>query len=124
MKPYGLENAEPTALPTPCVATVEGATTSWLLSLIYNSRRTATKPPPPIHLSFSTLLNSSTKSVHALLCYTLYTESKFRKGKDDNCVPDIEERIKTEEKAAAVALVWGEEFIQYLAAPAVLRWTI
>ena len=33
-------------------------------------------------------------------------------------------RIKTEEKAKVVAAVWGEEFIQFLAALAVLPWTI
>ena len=33
-------------------------------------------------------------------------------------------RIKTEEKAKVVASVWGEEFIQILAALAILYWTI
>ena len=33
-------------------------------------------------------------------------------------------RIKTEEKAKVVASVWVEEFIQFLAALAVLYWTI
>ena len=32
--------------------------------------------------------------------------------------------IKTEEKAKVVASVWGAEFIQFLAAIAVLYWTI
>ena len=32
-------------------------------------------------------------------------------------------RIKTEEKAKVVASVWGAEFIQFLAALAVLNWT-
>ena len=72
MKPYGLENAEPTALPPPCVATVEGATTSWLLSLIYNSRRTTSKPPPPLHLSlhasdFVFEISSRPSLLHALM---------------------------------------------------------
>ena len=33
-------------------------------------------------------------------------------------------RIKTEEKAKVVASVWGTEFIQFLAAPAILPRTI
>ena len=33
-------------------------------------------------------------------------------------------RIKTGEKAKVVATVWGEEFIKFLAALAVLHWTI
>ena len=33
-------------------------------------------------------------------------------------------RIKTDEKAKVVASVWGEEYIQLLAALAVLHWKI
>ena len=81
----------------------------------------ASPPPPPVSPRFWFCLRNQFPP----LFVTRFNESKFRKGKDDNCVPDIEERIKPEEKAKAVASAFGGRIYSiHCRTLAVLHWTI